>query len=140
MALKQKNREIVFLPKSYTPSEVEPYMNEMHLEYFRNELLTKRNHLQDEWEVLNGEIHSSADIDTDMGDRASRDVVMFSNIKRLETIQHSITSIDVSLNDIEYGKYGFCKKTGGEIGIKRLLANPEAKFCVEAQEGVEHEE
>lgn len=140
MILKQRVREGIFLPKSYKPSDVEPYMNEMHQEYFYNELATKRDALQDEWKALHSEIHSSADVDADIGDKAARDVVMFSNIKRLESIQNSIASIDASINDIEIGKYGFCKKTGQEIGIKRLLANPEAKFCVEAQESVEDEE
>jgi DnaK suppressor protein len=135
MALKQYNE--IFLPKSYRPSEVETYMNDMHLEYFRHNLLKRRDMLQNEWEALNSEIHSSADIDIDMVDKAGRDVILFSNIKRLESIQKSIASIDSSLDDINTKKYGYCKKTGKPIGLKRLIVNPEAKFCVEAQEDLE---
>jgi len=135
MALKQYNE--IFLPKSYRPSEVETYMNDMHLEYFRHNLLERRDMLQNEWEALNSEIHSSADIDIDMVDKAGRDVILFSNIKRLESIQKSIASIDSSLDDINTKKYGYCKKTGKPIGLKRLIVNPEAKFCVEAQEDLE---
>jgi DnaK suppressor protein len=135
MALKQYNE--IFLPKSYRPSEVETYMNDMHLEYFRHNLLERRDMLQNEWEALNSEIHSSADIDIDMVDKAGRDVILFSNIKRLESIQKSIASIDSSLDDINTKKYGYCKKTGKPIGLKRLVVNPEAKFCVEAQEDLE---
>ena len=135
MALKQYNE--IFPPKSYRPSEVETYMNDMHLEYFRHNLLERRDMLQNEWEALNSEIHSSADIDIDMVDKAGRDVILFSNIKRLESIQKSIASIDSSLDDINTKKYGYCKKTGKPIGLKRLIVNPEAKFCVEAQEDLE---
>ena len=135
MALKQYNE--IFLPKSYRPSEVETYMNDIHLEYFRHNLLERRDMLQNEWEALNSEIHSSADIDIDMVDKAGRDVILFSNIKRLESIQKSIASIDSSLDDINTKKYGYCKKTGKPIGLKRLIVNPEAKFCVETQEDLE---
>ena len=135
MALKQYNE--IFLPKSYRPSEVETYMNDMHLEYFRYNLLERRDMLQNEWETLNSEIHSSADVDIDVVDKAGRDVILFSSIKRLESIQKSITSIDISLDDINNKTYGYCKKTGKPIGLKRLIVNPEAKFCVEAQEDLE---
>jgi len=135
MALKQYNE--IFLPKSYRPSEVETYMNNMHLEYFRHNLLERRDMLQNEWEALNSEIHSSADVDIDVVDKAGRDVILFSSIKRLESIQKSITSIDISLDDINNKTYGYCKKTGKPIGLKRLIVNPEAKFCVEAQEDLE---
>jgi DnaK suppressor protein len=135
MALKQCNE--IFLPKSYSPSEVETYMNDLHLEYFRHNLFEKRDLLQNEWESLNSEIYLSADVDIDIADKAGRDVILFSNIKRLESIQKSITSIDASLDDINNKKYGYCKKTGKPIGLKRLTVNPEAKFCVEAQEDLE---
>lgn len=132
MSLKQQNE--IILPKNYTPSDVELYMIDMHTEYFRMELMKRRGILQDEWTALDEQIHSSADVDIDVVDKANHDVILFSGIKRLESIQKSITSIDLSLDDIENKRYGYCKKTGKEIGIKRLLANPEAKLCIEAQE------
>lgn len=135
MALKQERD--IFLSKSYIPSEVEPYMNKMHLEYFRIELLKKRNSMENELQSLNDEIHHSADSETEIVDRANQDVVMFSNIQRLEMIHKSMKAVDSSLQDIENGKYGFCKQTGKKIGIQRLLLNPEAKLCIEVQEGIE---
>lgn len=39
-----------------------------------------------------------------------------------------------SLKSIETGEYGYCKATGEEIGIKRLLARPFTNLSIEAQE------
>jgi DnaK suppressor protein len=39
-----------------------------------------------------------------------------------------------SLKSIENGDYGYCKETGEEIGLKRLLARPFTNLSTEAQE------
>ena len=133
MTIKPKLKQVI-LPEGYLPSESEPYMNEFQIEFFRNKLYSTRQILQEEWENLNNEIHSSGDTDSELSDKASREIILFSSIKRLSSIQNSINEIDDSIDCIERKKYGFCKKTGQKIGINRLLASPEAKFCVETQE------
>lgn len=122
---------------AYKPNEDEQYMSKAQIEFFRNELLKNRTILQGEWEDLNEEVHSSADLDSEEFDKATRDILLFSSVKRLEVIQKSLEAIDIALNDIDSGTYGFCKKTGKQIGIQRLLATPEARFCIEEQEGME---
>ena len=123
--------------KAYKPHENEQYMNQSQLDFFRLELLNHRQVLQDEWESLNEEVHSSAELDSEDFDKATRDVLLFSSVKRLEAIQRSLEAIDLALSDIETGNYGFCKRTGKKIGLQRLFATPEARFCIEEQEGVE---
>ena len=45
--------------------------------------------------------------------------------------------IDDALKRIKLGTYGFCIETGEEIGIRRLVAMPIAKYTIEAQEAQE---
>ena len=138
MTIKPKQKQVI-LPENYFPSEYEQYMNEFQIEFFRNKLFNTRQTLQEEWENLNDEIHSSGNNDAEFSDKASREIILFSSIKRLSSIQNSINDIDDSIDSIERKKYGFCKKTGQKIGINRLLASPEAKFCVETQEFFEEQ-
>lgn len=135
MSVAKKNE--IFLPKSYKPSEVEPYMNPMHLEFFQTKLLEKRATLEEEWEDLNETMHSNVTDNIEIMDRVNQDIIIFSTVQKMEMIKKNITSIDTSLQDIQTKKYGFCKKTGKQIGIKRLIANPEAKLCFEMQEELE---
>ncbi len=138
--LKQKQTaKQITLPNDYIPNENEPYMNEFQIEFFRNQLVESREILQEELDNVNEEIHSSADVDVELSDKASREIILFSSIKRLSSIQNSINEIDDSLEVIAKKKYGFCRKTGQKIGVKRLMANPQAKFCVETQEHFEQE-
>lgn len=125
---------MVVLPNGYVPTPQEQYMNQFQVEYFYQKLITKRDSLQEEWELINSEIHTSADLNKETIDKVGNDIILFSKIKRLEFLQKSLFTIDSSLNDIINKKYGFCKKTGNPIGIERLLANPEAQLCIEAQQ------
>ena len=134
MTTKQLKYKQVALPEDYLPCESEPYMNEFQVEFFRNKLQHDREILQEELDNLNSEIHSSANVDSELLDKVSHEIILFSSIKRLSSIQNSINEIDDSLEIMERRKYGFCKKTGKPIGVKRLMATPEAKFCVETQE------
>lgn len=125
------------LPLGYKPTDSEPYMNPNQVEFFRLNLVENRAMLQNEWESTHAEVNSSADTDAEEFDKATRDIILFSSVKRLESIQKSIEAIDLALEDIESGRYGFCKRTGKKIGLQRLFATPEARFCIEEQEGIE---
>lgn len=131
------NKHYPVLPVGYKPSESEQYMNPNQVEFFRLHLVQTRAMLQNEWESTHAEVNSSADTDSEEFDRATRDVILFSSVKRLESIQKSIEAIDLALEEIDCGRYGFCKRTGKKIGLQRLLATPEARFCIEEQEGIE---
>ncbi|MEM6606406.1 MAG: TraR/DksA C4-type zinc finger protein, partial [Pseudomonadota bacterium] len=51
-----------------------------------------------------------------------------------------IRKINAALERINQGTYGYCEKTGEEIGLARLEARPIATMCVEAQERYEKAE
>ena len=41
--------------------------------------------------------------------------------------------IELALQRLYNGNYGYCLATGEPIGVQRLLAEPCAKYCLEAQ-------
>jgi len=47
-----------------------------------------------------------------------------------ETAQLEIDEIDAALERIGTGHYGLCLACGGPIGLQRLRAIPEARYCV----------
>lgn len=57
-----------------------------------------------------------------------------------QDIARTLARLEVRLKDIQYarnlikeGEYGWCESTGEEIGIKRLLAQPTARFSTASQ-------
>ena len=48
-----------------------------------------------------------------------------------------ISQIDAALERIASGTYGYCRESGEEIGIERLMALPTAQYCVETQRDLE---
>ena len=47
-----------------------------------------------------------------------------------EGIQRELADIDAALARITEGRYGTCQSCGGPMGLQRLRALPEARFCV----------
>lgn len=47
-----------------------------------------------------------------------------------ETAQIEVEEIDAALKRIGEGHYGQCLACGGPIGLQRLRAVPEAKYCL----------
>ena len=48
-------------------------------------------------------------------------------------------AIEMALNRIDSGDYGYCEETGDEIGLPRLKANPTARLSLDAQERMERQ-
>ena len=47
-----------------------------------------------------------------------------------EAAQRELEEIDAALARIEEGSYGRCLACGGPMGLQRLRAIPEARYCV----------
>lgn len=122
------------LPPDYRPSEDEPFMNELMREYFRQKLLGWRAELlQESTETL----HSLQDgglQEPDIADRASAETDRSLELRTRDRERKLIAKIDMALERIEDGTYGYCEETGEPIGIRRLEARPIATLSLEAQE------
>ncbi len=47
-----------------------------------------------------------------------------------EVVRRELADIDAALIRIEEGRYGNCQNCGGPMGLQRLRALPEARYCV----------
>ena len=128
------------LPPDYRPSEDEPFMSDLQLEYFRQKLLRWRAELlQESTETLN-HLQAESLHQPDLTDRASMETDRALELRTRDRERKLIRKIEEALKRIEDGTYGYCLETGEEIGIKRLEARPVATLSIEAQERRERRE
>lgn len=124
----------VTLPKGYTPSEKEAYMNANQLEYFRQKLLAWRQELLKESNETMEHLKEENWQEPDIADRASLETEAGVELRTRNRYLKLISKIDAALKRIDEGEYGYCEETGDPIGLKRLEARPVATLSIEAQE------
>ena len=109
------------------------YMNEAHMEFFRNLLLKQQDELINKADQTTAQMqdHQSA---PDPADRASQEEEYALELRTRDRERKLLAKIQASLRAIDEGEYGYCLDTGEPIGLKRLLARPTATLSVEAQE------
>ena len=122
------------LPPDYRPTENEPFMNQLQLEYFRLKLLRWRAELlQESTETLQHMQQESLQ-QPDLTDRATMETDRALELRTRDRERKLISKIDAALQRIEDGTYGYCEETNEPIGIRRLEARPIATLSLEAQE------
>ncbi len=47
-----------------------------------------------------------------------------------EVVRRELADIDAALTRIAEGRYGACQSCGGPMGLQRLRALPEARYCL----------
>jgi RNA polymerase-binding transcription factor DksA len=47
-----------------------------------------------------------------------------------EVVLRELVEIDAALSRIAEGRYGTCQACGGPMGLQRIRAIPEARFCI----------
>jgi DnaK suppressor protein len=122
------------LPPDYRPSEDEPFMSPMQLEYFRQKLLRWRAELlQDSSETVQ---HMQAESlhQPDLTDRATLETDRSLELRTRDRERKLLKKISQSIGRIDAGDYGYCDETGEPIGLGRLLARPTATLSLEAQQ------
>jgi DnaK suppressor protein len=122
------------LPPDYRPSEDEPYLNPIQLEYFRQKLLRWRAELLAESNDTLQHLKEESLLKPDLTDRASLETDTAIELRTRDRERKLIAKIDAALQRIEDGSYGYCEDTDEPIGVKRLEARPIATLCLEAQE------
>jgi DnaK suppressor protein len=122
------------LPPDYRPSDSEPFMNPLHVEYFRRKLLRWRSELLREADGTLASLSEGGIHEADITDRASVETERALELRTRDRARKLIAKIDQALARIEAGTYGFCEETGEPIGLRRLEARPIATLSLEAQE------
>lgn len=125
---------LVILPPDYKPNENEEYMNEMHVEYFRQKLVEWKKSLLNQSEDTLEDLRQGGLNQPDQLDRASVEADKALELRTRDRARKLISKIDSALHRIEDNEYGFCDETGEPIGLARLEARPIATLSLEAQE------
>ncbi len=139
--IKQVNKGPVKISKNYIPKETEKYMCEKHKVFFRIKLQEwKKDLVKANNEALyNGSMDDNS-ISADIVDQASSYTDKNVEMKAINRQIKLISEIDKALMRIKDDTYGYCLDTAEEIGLKRLMARPVAKYTIAAQEKHEKNE
>ena len=124
----------VTLPPDYRPSDDEPFMNPLMLEYFRLKLLRWRAELVEEATETLQSLQDGGFTEADIADRASAETNRALELRTRDRARKLIAKIDEALERIENDTYGLCEETHEPISISRLEARPIATLSLEAQE------
>ena len=137
----QKKKLPIKISKIYIPKNTEKYMCAKHRAYFKSKLQEwKKEIVKANNEALyNGSIDDNS-VSADIVDQANSYTDKTVEMKAINRQIKLISKIDKALIRIKDNIYGFCAETAEPIGLKRLMARPIAKLCIEAQEKHEKEE
>jgi|TARA_B110000261_G_C12975877_1_gene314409 DnaK suppressor protein len=128
------------LPKDYTPSEDEPFMNAKQKEFFKRKLLAWRADIVQETKETLNSLQKEVVNFADLADRASSETDRSLELRSRDRQRKLISKIDEALSRIDEGSYGYCEDTGEIIGLKRLTARPIATLSIDSQERHERKE
>ena len=130
----------IVLAADYRPSDAEPFMNDMHRQYFRNKLMSwKDDIIQQNRETLQV-LHEDNAQHADVADRATSEADRTLELRARDRQRKLISKIDAAISRVDDGSYGYCEETGEPISLKRLDARPIATLSLEAQERHERRE
>lgn len=125
--------------KKLLASPATDYMSDDQLDFFNQRLQELKQHTIENLTSFRDTI-SVNEIEADPLDTACDEEIkqiVFLGVKRDTELLHQIES---SLDRIHKREYGFCQETGDPIGLRRLLANPNATLSTEALQNRENME
>ena len=117
----------------YVMKKGEEYMNENHIEHFRNILLSWKKELMEEVDRTVHHMQDEAANFPDPNDRATQESEFTMELRTRDRERKLIKKIDEAINALGSGDYGYCEECGVEIGIRRLEARPTANLCIDCK-------
>ncbi|MCV6599012.1 MAG: TraR/DksA family transcriptional regulator [Alphaproteobacteria bacterium] len=122
---------------NYKPTEQEEFMNEQMVKYFENKLLEMKDKVlsRDKDHDINEDLQDLKEADPN--DRATKEEEAALDLKNKERINKTLADIEVALNKIKIGDYGYCEETEEEIAVMRLEAMPTTRYSIEALKELE---
>lgn len=114
------------------------YMGTMQLGFFKAKLLMVEQILQARARMAETSISAGA-AGADPVDRASAEEEHTLALTGRARDAAQLLEVRAALKRIEGGEYGYCRETGDEIGVARLLICPTAVLTTEAQERQENQ-
>ena len=112
------------VPADYIPAEDEPFMNERQRAYFRKKLLAWKNDILREARETLDDMQLENSNHPDLADRASSETDRAIELRARDRQRKLINKIDLALQRINEGTYGYCEETGEPISLKRFGVLP----------------
>lgn len=106
--------------------------HDLDLKAFEAILNTEKTKLEKNRELIKVELNSigmDGELDETL-DMAELEIESTTDHMLLEKLEGEISEINAALNRIALGVYGICEKTGVNIPVERLKANPTARTVV----------
>lgn len=121
----------------YVPKENEEFMSEKMVAYFNDKLLYMREKIRarDEGFSVDQDLQSLKE--ADLNDRATMEEEATLDLKNKARLNKLLQEIEVALNKIKNGDYGYCEDTDEPISVMRLDAMPTAIYSIEALKKME---
>jgi len=117
----------------YTLKKDEDYMNNLQLEHFKDILLRWKQHLMQEVDETVEHMQKDAAIYPDPLDRALQEADFNFELRTRDRERKLLKRIEITLDMIDKGEYGFCEDCDSEIGLRRLEARPTADKCIDCK-------
>lgn len=117
----------------YSPAKSESYMSESMQKHFQLVLQQWKQSLQQSMEKTISTMKESASHVSDISDRATIEEEFEFEMRERDRERRLLKKIELSLNMISEGNYGYCEACGEEIGLRRLEARPTATLCVDCK-------
>lgn len=115
-------------------------MDHEQLEYFHkllNQMLEEAQHNGDN---TIEELTDNNEVFADLADRASAESDRTFTLRLRDRELRLIRKIRAALRRIEEGTYGICEECGEDIEVKRLIARPVTRLCINCKSSQENEE
>lgn len=74
-------------------------------------------------------VTDNAAVDTDVREQVGHDTIE----AEIKDLQRKLSDIDLALQKMEKGKYGYCERCGRPIPVARLKILPEARYDIECE-------
>lgn len=107
-------------------------LNKQQLEYFKQKLLSLRREVLQEAQKMLLNLQQETSQNEPSGD-PTREISWITECSLLTREQIILNAIDVALERIDLGTYGYCEETDEPIAIERLEAYPTTTLTAEAQ-------
>jgi DnaK suppressor protein len=138
MEITMTNRNISFhLPSGYDPLYDSTYMSDHMRQYFRNKLCAMLHDLLRKEQIISLSLMDISNRESDHVDQGASEEFRYNQFAFKEHENHVLREVKEALERIEDGSYGFCEETGDPIGVRRLEAVPQTRYCLKVQEDKE---
>lgn len=117
----------------YEPKPGEAYMSAQQLQHFRSILKNWKTQLMEDVDQTVNHLKEEGSAFADPVDSASREEEFAVELRTRDRERRLIKKIEIALDWIEQGEYGFCERCGAEIGIRRLEVRPTASQCIDCK-------